>query len=82
MNKPTQRRQFSLDYKKMVAEDLLTGRETAKTLMARHNITMGHLNLWNRQYKAGDLSIRYAIAFSGKPKKIQDQLKVQTERYS
>ncbi len=48
-----QQRRFSLEFKRQVVEELLSGVSTPAQLMRRHEISSGLLYHWKRQYAKG-----------------------------
>lgn len=50
MNK---QRRFSLEFKRQVVEELLSGISSSAQLCRRHNISSGLLSHWKRQYAKG-----------------------------
>ena len=48
-----QRRKFSVEIKRQVVEELLSGMSTPAQLMRRHDISSGLLYHWKEQYARG-----------------------------
>ena len=48
-----QRRKFSVELKRQVVEELLSGMSTPAQLMRRHDISSGLLYHWKEQYARG-----------------------------
>lgn len=51
----SQRRRFSLEYKRQVVEEALTGPDSVSVVARRHDLNTNLLFTWRRQYQRGAL---------------------------